>query len=118
MISSWRAKSRLCCERGTKSALGAGPMAERVPLSQTSRVFVAGHRGLVGSAIVRRLEAMGCRDVLGRKRSELDLCDPAAVNRFFLESRPEFVFLSAARTGGILANSIRPAEFLYDNLAI
>jgi len=93
-------------------------MAEQVPLSQTSRVFVAGHRGMVGSAIVRRLQALGCRHVVVRKRSELDLCDPAAVNQFFLECRPEFVFLSAARTGGILANSIRPAEFLYDNLAI
>jgi GDP-L-fucose synthase len=81
-------------------------------------VFVAGHRGLVGSAIVRRLEALGCRNVLGRRHSELDLCDQAAVNQFFLEHRPEFVFLSAAKVGGILANSTRPAEFLHDNLAI
>jgi len=87
-------------------------------LSQTSRVFVAGHRGMVGSAIVRRLEAMGCRDVVGRSRSELDLRNQAAVNEFFQEHQPEFVFLSAARVGGILANSTHPAEFLYDNLAI
>jgi len=93
-------------------------MVERMLLSQTSRVFVAGHRGMVGSAIVRRLEAMGCRDVLGRSRSELDLRNQAAVNEFFQEHQPEFVFLSAARVGGILANSTHPAKFLYDNLAI
>ena len=93
-------------------------MAEQVRLAEGSRVFVAGHRGLVGSAIVRRLEALGCHNVLGRSHSELDLRDQAAVNQFFLEHRPEFVFLAAARVGGILANSTRPAEFLHDNLAI
>jgi GDP-L-fucose synthase len=93
-------------------------MAEHGRLSQASRVFVAGHHGLVGSAILRRLEALGCRNVLVRGHSELDLCDQAAVNQFFLEHRPEFVFLSAAKVGGILANSTRPAEFLHDNLAI
>ena len=81
-------------------------------------MFVAGHRGLVGSAIVRRLEALGCHNVLRRRHSELDLCDQAAVNQFFLEHRPEFVFLSAAKVGGILANASHPAEFLHDNLAI
>ena len=93
-------------------------MAEQVRLAEGSRVFVAGHHGLVGSAIARRLEALGCRNVLGRSHSELDLRDQAAVNQFFLEHRPEFVFLAAARVGGILANSTRPAEFLHDNLAI
>jgi GDP-L-fucose synthase len=93
-------------------------MAERLHLSQASRVFVAGHSGLVGSAIVRRLEALGCRNVLVRGHSELDLRDQAAVDHFFREHRPEFVFLAAAKVGGILANSTRPAEFLHDNLAI
>ncbi|MGH9644963.1 MAG: GDP-L-fucose synthase family protein [Terriglobales bacterium] len=93
-------------------------MAEHAPLAEGSRVFVAGHRGLVGSAIVRRLEALGCYNVLKRSHSELDLCDQAAVSQFFLEHRPEFVFLAAARVGGILANSRYPAEFLHDNLAI
>jgi len=93
-------------------------MAEQVRLAEGSRVFVAGHRGLVGSAIVRRLEALGCHSVLGRSHSELDLRDQAAVNQFFLEHRPEFVFLAAAKVGGILANSTHPAEFLHDNLAI
>ena len=93
-------------------------MAEHLSLSHASRVFVAGHRGLVGSAIVRRLEALGCHSVLVRNRSELDLCEQEAVDRFFRDNRPEFVFLAAAKVGGILANSTCPAEFLYDNLAI
>ena len=79
---------------------------------------MAGHRGLVDSAIVRRLEALGCRNVLVRSHSELDLSEQVAVGWFFREHRPEFVFLSAARVGGILANSTRPAEFLHDNLVI
>jgi GDP-L-fucose synthase len=93
-------------------------MAEHVRLSQASRVFVAGHCGMVGSAIVRRLETLGSNNVLGRRSSELDLRNQAAVNEFFLEHRPELVFLSAAKVGGIQANSTHPAEFLYDNLAI
>jgi GDP-L-fucose synthase len=93
-------------------------MPELTRLSQASRVFVAGHRGLVGSAIVRCLEARGFRNVLVRSHADLDLCDQASVSKFFVEYRPEFVFLAAARVGGILANSTHPAEFLYDNLAI
>jgi GDP-L-fucose synthase len=81
-------------------------------------VFVAGHRGLVGSAIVRRLEVLGCHNVLVRSHSELDLREQAAVDHFFREHRPEFVFLAAAKVGGILANATHPAEFLHDNLAI
>jgi GDP-L-fucose synthase len=82
------------------------------------RIFVAGHRGLVGSAIVRRLEQGGHRNLLLRTRAELDLRDQLAVTRFFAEHRPEFVFLAAAKVGGIMANATRPAEFLYENLAI
>ena len=93
-------------------------MAERLSLARASRVYVAGHGGLVGSAIVRRLEALGCRNLLVRSRAELDLCEQESVDRFFRENRPEFVFLAAAKVGGILANSTRPAEFLHDNLAI
>lgn len=93
-------------------------MAEPTQRLQDSRVFVAGHRGLVGSAIVRRLEKLGCRNLLVRGRSELDLRDQPAVDRFFRDQRPEFVFLAAAKVGGILANATLPAEFLHDNLAI
>lgn len=87
-------------------------------LKPDSRIFVAGHRGLVGSAIVRRLEAEGCHELILRTSKELDLRDPLAVDAFFATEKPEYVFLAAAKVGGILANSTRPAEFIFDNLAI
>jgi GDP-L-fucose synthase len=83
-----------------------------------ARVFVAGHRGMVGSAVVRALEAAGFRDIVTRGREQLDLCDQHAVNRFFEEAKPRYVFLAAARVGGILANDTYPAEFIRDNLVI
>jgi GDP-L-fucose synthase len=83
-----------------------------------SRVYVAGHRGLAGSAIVRRLEREGCTNIICRTHAECDLTDPAAVARLFKEERPEYVFLAAAKVGGIVANDTRPAEFIQDNLSI
>jgi GDP-L-fucose synthase len=83
-----------------------------------ARVFVAGHGGLVGSAIVRRLEHEGFRRILTATRDQLDLRDQAAVNYWFRANRPEYVFLVAGTVGGILANSTRPAEFIYDNMMI
>lgn len=83
-----------------------------------ARIFVAGHRGLVGSAVVRRLEAGGFTNLLLADRSVLDLRDQGAVNTWFEANRPEYVFLVAGTVGGILANSTRPAEFIYDNLMI
>jgi GDP-L-fucose synthase len=87
-------------------------------LDKVSRIFVAGHRGLVGSAIVRRLQAEGFSSLLLRSHAELDLTDRSAVDRFFDAERPEYVFLAAARVGGINANNTRPAEFIHSNLAI
>jgi GDP-L-fucose synthase len=81
-------------------------------------VFVAGHRGLVGAAIARRLRLAGFQNLVLRDRTELDLTRQSAVERFFAQVRPECVFLAAARVGGILANNSYPAEFLRDNLAI
>ena len=81
-------------------------------------IFVAGHRGLVGSAIVRRLRAAGFDNLILRDRSQLELTNQAAVEDFFRESRPQFVFLGAAKVGGILANSTYPADFLRENLAV
>ena len=83
-----------------------------------SKVYVAGHRGLAGSAIMRRLEREGCTSIVTRTHAELDLTNQAEVVRFFMEERPEYVFLAAAKVGGILANNTRPAEFIYENLAI
>ena len=83
-----------------------------------ARTFVAGHRGLVGSAIVRRLEAGGYRRILTATRDQVDLRDQAAVNYWFRANRPELVYLVAGTVGGIMANSTRPAEFIYDNMMI
>ena len=87
-------------------------------IETNSRIYIAGHRGLVGSAITRRLQAAGYSNLILKTSMELDLRDQGAVMRFFEEVRPEFVFLAAARVGGIFANSSYPADFIYDNLAI
>lgn len=83
-----------------------------------SRVYVAGHRGLVGSALFRRLESAGYERLVTRSRNELELLDARAVDEFFESERPEYVFLAAARVGGILANDTYPVEFLQDNLQV
>ena len=87
-------------------------------MDKTARIYVAGHRGLVGSAIVRRLRANGFDNLIVRDRTQVDLTDHAAVEAFFQETKPEHVFLAAARVGGIQANNTRPANFLHENLAI
>jgi GDP-L-fucose synthase len=89
-----------------------------IEILKTARIYVAGHAGLVGSAILRRLEAEGFANLLTATREELDLRDQGAVDAWFAVHRPEFVFLVAGTVGGILANSTRPAEFIYDNLMI
>jgi GDP-L-fucose synthase len=89
-----------------------------IEMRPDARVFVAGHGGLVGSAIVRRLEAEGFSGVETATREQLDLRDQAAVNYWFRANRPEYVLLVAGTVGGILANSTRPAEFIYDNMMI
>jgi GDP-L-fucose synthase len=88
------------------------------PMPPDARIYVAGHRGLVGSALVRRLHRADHEDLLTATRDQLDLRDQAAVNYWFRANRPEYVFLVAGTVGGILANSTRPAEFIYDNLMI
>jgi GDP-L-fucose synthase len=90
----------------------------KLEIAKDAPIYVAGHRGLVGSAILRRLAAGGFTNVLTATREQLDLRDQAAVNYWFRAHRPEYVFLVAGTVGGILANSTRPAEFLYDNLMI
>ncbi|NVL90173.1 MAG: GDP-L-fucose synthase, partial [Desulfobacterales bacterium] len=83
-----------------------------------SKIYVAGHRGLVGSAIYRKLKEQGYANLIGRTRNELDLERQAQVESFFQEQRPEYVFLAAARVGGILANNSFPAEFIYSNIMV
>jgi GDP-L-fucose synthase len=87
-------------------------------MSKAEKIYVAGHRGLVGSAIVRRLEAAGRPQIVVRTRTELDLTDAVAVDRFFADQKPTHVILAAAKVGGIKANDSYPAEFLRENLAI
>lgn len=80
------------------------------------KIYVAGHRGMVGAAICRRLEAMGAGTIITRTHGDLDLIDQAAVERFFAEAQPDHVYLAAAKVGGIWANNDYPAEFIYENL--
>src|ERR1700727_2140439 len=87
-------------------------------MNRDSRIFVAGHRGLVGSAITAYLKQKGFARLLLRTRAELDLLDVRAVNAFFATERPEYVFLAAAKVGGILANDTYPADFIRDNLIL
>ena len=87
-------------------------------IARQARTYVAGHRGLVGSAILRRLEEDGFENLLVRSHAELDLTDPRAVDAFFEAERPEYVFLAAAKVGGILSNATYPVDFLRNNLAI
>ena len=87
-------------------------------MQSNARIFVAGHRGMVGSAIVRILQGAGYGNLLLRSRTELDLCNQGEVETFFREYQPEYVFLAAARVGGIIANSSYKGEFIHDNLMI
>lgn len=87
-------------------------------MKKDSLIFVAGSNGMVGSAIVRNLTKQGFTNILIRTRKELDLCNQQAVNTFFETYKPEYVFLAAAKVGGIIGNKTRPAEFIYENLAI
>lgn len=87
-------------------------------IDKTAPIFVAGHRGMVGSAIVRRLQAGGYTNIVSRTRSELDLLDGRAVHAFLAETKPAYMFVAAAKVGGIHANNVYRADFLYENLAI
>lgn len=87
-------------------------------MNKDNKIYVAGHRGLVGSAIVRRLETKGFTNIIGRTHNELDLRNAVEVEKFFNIEKPEYVFLAAAKVGGILANSKYPADFIYENLQI
>ena len=90
----------------------------RTQMHQSSRIYVAGHLGLVGNAIWRELQQRGFESLIGRSHAELELLDAEAVQRFYAQEKPEYVFLAAARVGGILANHSQPAQFIYENLQV
>ena len=99
--------------------MSAADVAAQPPVMPLdARIYVAGHAGLVGSAVVRRLEAAGHTTILTASRQQLDLRDQSEVSHWFKANRPEYVFLVAGTVGGIMANSTRPAEFIYDNMMI
>ena len=87
-------------------------------MQKTSKIYIAGHRGMVGSAILRNLQSKGYTNIVTRTSSELDLRNPSAVEDFFAQEKPEYVFLAAAKVGGIMANNTYRGEFLYDNMMI
>ena len=87
-------------------------------MEKDSKIYIAGHRGMVGSAIMRRLQSEGYNNIVTRVSSELDLRNQVSVNKFFEQEKPDYIFLAAAKVGGIQANNIYRAEFLYDNLMI
>jgi GDP-L-fucose synthase len=93
-------------------------VSDKYPLDKSATFYVAGHRGMVGSAIVRELERLGFINIIGRSSKELDLLDRAAVFAFFAETKPRYVVLAAAKVGGIFANNTYPAQFLTENLQI
>ena len=96
----------------------AGQMKKEAVMNTSEKIYVAGHNGLVGSAIMRSLHRSNFTNLLGKTHEELDLVDQIAVNAFFEKERPDYVFLAAAKVGGIHANSTYPAEFIYSNLEI
>ena len=87
-------------------------------MNKDSKIYVAGHRGMVGSAIIRELERQGYNNIITRTHKELDLCNQQAVNDFFEQEKPEYVFLAAAKVGGIVANQSALADFMYDNMIL
>ena len=87
-------------------------------MNKTAKIYIAGHRGLVGSAIIRNLKSKGYHNLIMRTHAELDLKNDQSVSDFFKHEKPEYVFLAAAKVGGILANNTFRADFLYDNLMI
>jgi len=84
----------------------------------SDKIYIAGHRGMVGSAIVRKLQIEGYQNIITRRSSELDLRNQQAVNAFFVKEKPDYVFLAAAKVGGIVANNTYRAAFIYDNIMI
>lgn len=92
--------------------------SQNLYISADAKIYVAGHRGMVGGAIIRQLTSMGYSNIITRTHVELDLTDQVAVNAFFFTEKPQYVFLAAAKVGGIHANNVYRGEFIYQNLMI
>ena len=105
------------CKRNEKPC-GLSEKNQLKIMNKESKIYVAGHRGMVGSAIIRELERQGYTNIITRTHAELDLCRQEAVERFFAEEQPEYVFLAAAKVGGIIANQSALADFMYDNMML
>src|SRR6266403_5543090 len=103
---------------GLSGSVCAAYDTTNMAIPRDARIYVAGHRGLVGSAIWRKLQQLGFSRLIGRTRAELDLLDSTAVGELYRQEKPEYVFVAAAKVGGILANSEQPVAFLYENLLI
>src|SRR5262245_10951649 len=102
-----------------ENTMSTAPSTNKTSTPSTdARIYVAGHRGMVGSALIRRLSSKGYRNLVTRSRRELDLLDQPAVFRFMREERPDYIFLAAAKVGGIQANNRYRADFIYQNLAV
>lgn len=111
--SIWRAMAGFC--RGTPSC---GKKERKIMMEKDAKIYVAGHRGMVGSAIVRQLEKEGYHNIITRTHKELNLCRQDDVEEFFAKEKPEYVFLAAAKVGGIMANSEALADFMYENMTL
>ena len=107
-----------CCSNETTHFFRIFARVIYVKMNKDSKIYVAGHRGMVGSAIVRELKRQGYSNIVTRTHSELDLTRQDAVERFFAEEKPEYVFLAAAKVGGIMGNATAKADFMYDNMIL
>jgi len=117
-LGAWCFRSEMRCSLSAFPLSAFSYAVLLMAIAQNARIYVAGHRGLVGGSIWRELQRHGLSHLIGRTHAELDLLDAEAVQKFYAQEQPEFVFVAAAKVGGILANDRYPAEFLYENLQI
>ena len=110
--------TQVCAYAQNLLCLGKQTEMENKIMEKDAKIYVAGHRGMVGSAIVRQLEKEGYTNIITRTHKELDLCRQDAVEEFFAKEKPDYVFLAAAKVGGIMANSEALADFMYDNMVL
>src|SRR4030042_6615911 len=111
-----RRGNRICHEYNSRVFGEAYINREAFRMDRNAKIYIAGHTGLIGSAVVRKLKSLSYKNIITRTHKEMDLTERDKAEEFFKKERPEYVFLAAARVGGIYANSAYPAEFIYENL--